>query len=102
MTEQRNRNEWRDKAIELGVDPDEIDDYRYWTQLDRATGIIDSFRYHQPSAEQIERIAEVRQAHIACAKVILRSSSVSADQTAALRQLHESMMTANKGIVNEK
>lgn len=101
MTETRNRNEWRDRAIELGVNPDEPDDFRYWSQVDRAEGIIASFRYHKPSDAQVDRIAEVRQACIQCAKVILRSSKVGADQTAALRQLHEAMMTTNKAIVNE-
>lgn len=97
----RERADWRDEATALGVNHDEPDDCRYWSAFDRARGIVDSFRYHQPSAAQIDRIAEVRQAHIACAKVILRSTSVGADQTAALRKLHESMMTSNKSIVCE-
>lgn len=101
MAETRKREDWRDQAIALGVDPDEPDDCRYWSALDRARGIIDSFRYHQPNGEQVARISAVRQAHIACAEVILRNSRSSADQTAALRLLHESMMTTNKAIVNE-
>lgn len=97
----RKRTEWRDEAAALGVNPDEPDDCRYWSAFDRAKGIVESFAYHQPSPEQIGRIAEVRRAHIACAKVILRSSQSSADQTAALRKLHESMMTTLKAIVLE-
>ncbi len=91
---------WRAEALNLGVNPD-ADDHRYWSAFDRAKGIVDSFRYHQPSAAQIERIARVREAHVACAKLILQNTPVGADQTVALRKLHESMMTANKAIACE-
>lgn len=100
-TTERDKAAWREQAIELGVDPDEVDDFRYWGEIDGKRAIIDSFRYHQPSAEQIDRIAVVRQGHITLAKLIMRSTPRSADQTAALRKLHECMMTANKAIVCE-
>lgn len=99
--EDRKREDWRDEARALGVNPDEQDDCRYWSAFDRARGIIESFRYHQPNEGQIDRIAQVRQACIACAKTILQCTPSSADQTVALRKLHEAMMTANKSIVCE-
>ena len=99
--ETRNRAEWRDEAVSLGVNPDEPDDHKYWSALGRAQGIIDSFRYHKPDDSQVDRIAQVRAGCIACAKTILQCTPVSADQTAALRLLHEAMMTANKSIVCE-
>lgn len=104
MSEPRERatsDGWRAEVLELGVNPDEPDDFRYWSELDRKRSIIDSFRYHQPSTVQIERIAEVRQGAIAFAKLIMRNTKVSADQTVALRLLHEAMMTTNKSIVCE-
>lgn len=101
MTETRLRKVWEKRALELGVNPDEPDDYKYWSAMDRALALVDSFKYHQPSEAQIARIAQVRQACTETAKVILRSTSCSADQTAALRKLHEAMMTANKAIVCE-
>lgn len=68
---------------------------------DREIKILESFQYHKPTEEQIERIAAVRQAYISCAKTILQVSLSSPDQTASLRQLHESMMTTLKNIVLE-
>jgi hypothetical protein len=62
---------------------------------------LNSFRYHQPSPEQVERISRVRKACIACAEEIIRAVPPSADQTVAIRTLHEAMMTANKAIVCE-
>lgn len=93
--------DWRAEALSLGVDPDEPDDYHYWSDLHSKRNIINSFRYHQPSPEQIERIAEVRRACITCAMQIMRSTARCGDQTVALRKLHEAMMTANKSIVCE-
>lgn len=92
---------WREHAVELGVDPNEPDDGKFFHALWRAESLIDSFRYHKPSEQQVARIAEVRQGHIQLAKLILRAIPSSADQTAALRKLHECMMTANKAIVCE-
>lgn len=93
--------DWRQHAIALGVNPDQADDARYFGALARAEGIIDSFRYHKPSDEQVQRIADVRQGCITLAKLLLRTVGSSADQTVALRKLHECMMTANKSIVCE-
>lgn len=97
----RDRSTWRDHALSLGVNPDEPDDARYWGAMDRAQAIIDSFKYHQPNPEQVGRISNVRTGAIAFARIILQNAKSSADQTAALRMVHEAMMTANKAIVNE-
>lgn len=104
MSEPKKRDaheQWRAEALALGVNPDEPDDFRYWSELDRKKAIIRSFRYHQPSPEQIERISAVRNGFTDLARLVMRSTRGSADQTAALRQLHEAMMTVNKAIVNE-
>lgn len=99
--EQRSRADWQSEAALLGVDPNDPSDGRFWAMLDRARGLLETFEYHQPTPEQIERIARIRKAHIACARIILQCSPVGPDQTAALRKLHESMMTSNKAIVCE-
>lgn len=104
MPETRARDShgnWRDEAFALGVDPDEPDDFKYWSQLDRKRAIIESFKYHQPSEAQVQRISTVRNACTTCAKLIMISVPDGPDQTAALRKLHEAMMTANKAIVCE-
>jgi hypothetical protein len=100
-TETKTKTRWRQHAIDMGINPDEPDDFRYWQQFDRKQAIVESFRYHQPSEAQIARIADVRKGHIALAHLIMRSTPDGADQTAALRKLHECMMTANKAIVCE-
>lgn len=92
---------WREEATSLGVNPDEPDDFKYWSQIDRKRAILDSFKYHQPSEGQIERIAAVRSGCITLAKAIMSATPDGPDQTAALRKLHEAMMTANKAIVCE-
>jgi hypothetical protein len=63
--------------------------------------ILESFDYHRPSREQAMRIESNRLAFKQCAFVVLRNCPAGADTTAALRQLHESMMTANKAIACE-
>lgn len=63
--------------------------------------ILDTFDHHTPSADQIARILAVREACKQCAIYIYDNAPASADRTAALRKLHEAMMTANKAIVLE-
>lgn len=63
--------------------------------------ILDSFDWHQPSSDQQMRIESNRLAYKHAAFVVLRNCPAGADTTAALRQLHESMMTANKAIACE-
>lgn len=64
--------------------------------------IIDSFEHHVPNQEQIQRILNVRYVCKNAAIGIIANVPASADRTAALRKLHEAMMTANKAIANEK
>jgi hypothetical protein len=67
----------------------------------RQQGILDSFDYHRPAPEQAERIERNRLAFKVCALAVIENCPDGADQTAALRQLHEAMMTANKAIACE-
>jgi hypothetical protein len=67
----------------------------------RQQSILDSFDYHRPSPEQGDRIGRARAAFKRCALTVLAVTPEGADQTAALRQLHEAMMTANKAIALE-
>ncbi len=97
----KDGSDWKERARALGVNPDEPDDCRYFNALQRATGWVESFKYHQPTPEQIQRISNVRNAHVECLKLILQNVADGADRTAAIRKLHESMMTCNKSIVCE-
>lgn len=63
--------------------------------------ILCTFEHHSPTAEQVTRIAQNRAAYKEAARVVFGTCRPSADRTAALRQLHESMMTANKAIACE-
>ncbi len=92
---------WKDAARALGVDPDEPDDHKYWNALNLAQQFVESFKYHQPTPGQIQRISNIRNAHIECLKLILQNIPAGADRIAAIRKLHESMMTCNKAIVCE-
>jgi hypothetical protein len=67
----------------------------------RQSAALSSFHYHKPTDEQIQRIANVRSALKQAAEIVILNTPESADQTAALRKLHEAMMTANKAIVCE-
>lgn len=64
--------------------------------------ILDSFEHHVPSPDQGERIGWLRTRFRTLAGVIMQHVQPGADRTAALRHLHESMMTANKAIVCER
>lgn len=68
---------------------------------ERQLRLIDSFKYHQPTPTQVERISNIRKGAIAFAEIILANTKEDPDQTVSIRKLHESMMTANKSIVNE-
>lgn len=65
----------------------------------RQQAILDTFDYHRPGPEASKRIERNRFAFKLCALTVLENTPEGADQTAALRQLHEAMMTANKSIV---
>lgn len=62
---------------------------------------LDSFEHHTPTAEQTARIELNRSSFKACADVVLRTTPPGRDQRAALRYLHEALMTANKSIALE-
>lgn len=97
----RDRTETKDLCDELGINYDEPDDFRFWSEFDRKQSTVDSFRYHKPSDAQVVRIAVIRSSHTELAKLIMRQTTFGADQVAALRKLHECMMTCNKAIVCE-
>ena len=101
MSESKSRGDTYNKCLAWGIDFYEPDDHKFWTQFDRAARIVDTFRYHQPSQEQIDDISAVRRGAIDFAELALRRTTVGADQTHALRLIHEAMMTLNKSIVCE-
>ena len=56
------------------------------------------FTYHAPTPEQVECYNNLREAAKTFAYAIIANTPPSADQTAALRLLRESVMTANAAI----
>ena len=62
---------------------------------------LESFDYHQPNQSQIDRITLIRRGHKELVRLIFQCVESTADRTAALRKLHECMMTCNKAIVLE-
>jgi hypothetical protein len=70
--------------------------------MDELKNLLDTFEHHNPSSAQVERILAVRNACKVCAAAVFELVPSSSDRTAALRKLHECMMTANKAIVLEK
>lgn len=56
------------------------------------------FTYHAPKGDQAERYGKIREAGKAFAQVILDCTPASADQSAAIRQVREAVMTANAAI----
>ena len=63
--------------------------------------IEDWFTYHAPTGDQPQRYERIRSAAKVLARVILQSCPPSADRSAALRQLRETVMTANAAIALE-
>lgn len=64
--------------------------------------IMESFDHHSPSANKSAIIEANRGWYKFLVKFIFDNVKDSADRTAGLRQLHESMMTINKSIILEK
>ena len=60
--------------------------------------VEDVFSYHAPSSDQPERYVKIRESAKQFAKTILECTPPCADQSAALRLLRESVMTANASI----
>lgn len=56
------------------------------------------FTYHPPSPKQQGSYVLIRQAALKLARVIRDETPAGADQTAALRKLRETVMTANAAI----
>lgn len=56
------------------------------------------FSYHAPKADQIERYAEIRAAALVFAEAIVSMTPPSAEQTLAVRKVHDAMMQANAAI----
>jgi len=59
------------------------------------------FTYHAPKGDQPQRYQAIRDAAKNLALVIVANTQSSADQTAAIRLLRESVMTANASIALE-
>lgn len=59
------------------------------------------FTYHQPGFIQQQRLETIRETAKHLARVILKNTPPSADQSAALRKLKEATMTANSAIVTQ-
>jgi hypothetical protein len=60
--------------------------------------LLNWFTYHSPTEDQLPKYLEIRQAGLDFAKVIVRNTPPSADQTAAIRKVREAVMTANQSI----
>lgn len=56
------------------------------------------FTYHPPGEEDIPKYTAIRDKAKELAQVIVESTPLSADQTAAIRLLREAVMTANSAI----
>jgi hypothetical protein len=59
------------------------------------------FTYHAPTDEQARHYAEIREAALEFATVLLTNTPPSPDQTAAIRKIREAVMTANAAIACE-
>lgn len=62
---------------------------------------LTTFDYHKPSDEQVHRISQVRLAAKLMVRCLWEHCPNGPDRTAAIRKIHEAMMTANKSIVLE-
>lgn len=60
--------------------------------------IDDIFSYHAPAQDQIPKYDAIRKGARVFAQIILDNTPSSPDQTAAIRKLRESVMTANASI----
>lgn len=62
--------------------------------------IAEIMSYHQPTPEMLPKFEGVRSAAIALVKAIDEHCPSSADRTAAVRQVQDALMTANRSIAN--
>lgn len=65
----------------------------------RQEDLLEIFKYHAPSTEDIVHHNHIRNAALEFAKVILDFTPPSADQTYAIRQVRSAVMFANAAIV---
>lgn len=63
--------------------------------------ITEIMSYHAPTPEKLEKFAAVRAAAIALVVAIDEQCPASADRTAAVRQVQDALMTANRSIAND-
>lgn len=56
------------------------------------------FTYHSPTLDQLPKFVAIREAGKALAQAIVDNTPSSADQSAAIRLVRESVMTANAAI----
>jgi hypothetical protein len=59
------------------------------------------FSYHAPRFDQVPKYEAIREAAKYFAKVLVKNTPRSADQSAAIRHLREAVMTANAAIAND-
>lgn len=59
------------------------------------------FTYHAPTPDQVARYDRLRDAAKAFAAVVVDTTPVGPDQTAAIRKVREAVMTANAAIALE-
>ena len=64
--------------------------------------ITELFTYHSPKLDQASRYQTIRDAAKQFALCLVENTKPSADQTAAIRLLRESVMTANASIALER
>ena len=58
----------------------------------------DIFRYHSPTASQVDQYQRLRDAAKAFANVLVANTPPGADQSAAVRKVREAVMTGNAAI----
>lgn len=68
----------------------------------RISGILESFEYQKPDAEQTERIISVRSMFKSAASMVLEKTKPSRDQSLAITYLEEAMMRATRAIIFEE
>jgi hypothetical protein len=59
------------------------------------------FTHHPPTPDQVERYGQIRASGRALAETIVATTPPSADQSAAIRLVRESVMVANAAIACE-
>lgn len=69
--------------------------------LTLAEKLPEIFKYHSPKGDQPKKYEMIRGKALELAELIVRETPPSADQTASIRLLRESVMTANAAIALE-